>query len=81
MATASFTIVGHTTEGYGLAWSPHLKGHLLSGSDDAQICLWDIENAGGTVSTRARHTPQSCACTASPSIPQYINPASSFHIL
>ena len=45
------TVAGHTTEGYGLAWSPHLKGHLLSGSDDAQICLWDIENAGGTVST------------------------------
>lgn len=33
---------GHSTEGYGLSWS-HLKdGHLLSGSDDAQICLWDI---------------------------------------
>ena len=27
---------------YGLAWSPFLEGHLLSGSDDAQICLWDI---------------------------------------
>lgn len=33
---------GHKTEGYGLAWSPFLTGHLLSGSDDAQICLWDI---------------------------------------
>jgi len=28
--------------GYGLAWSPFLEGNLLSGSDDAQICLWDI---------------------------------------
>ena len=30
---------------YGLAWSPFLEGHLLSGSDDAQICLWDIRAA------------------------------------
>jgi histone-binding protein RBBP4 len=35
-------LVGHKTEGYGLAWSPFRAGHLLSGSDDAQICLWDI---------------------------------------
>ncbi len=33
---------GHKTEGYGLSWSPTKEGHLLSGSDDAQICLWDI---------------------------------------
>lgn len=33
---------GHKTEGYGLSWSPKKEGHLLSGSDDAQICLWDI---------------------------------------
>eukprot|EP00959_Pyramimonas_sp_CCMP1952_P187631 3923224-Pyramimonas_sp.AAC.1 len=36
---------GHKTEGYGLAWSPFCDGHLLSGSDDAQICLWDISAA------------------------------------
>jgi len=35
-------LAGHKTEGYGLAWSPFQSGHLLSGSDDAQICLWDI---------------------------------------
>ncbi|MEW5306151.1 MAG: hypothetical protein WDW36_008638 [Sanguina aurantia] len=34
---------GHRTEGYGLAWSPHMTGHLLSGSDDAQICVWDVQ--------------------------------------
>lgn len=33
---------GHKTEGYGLSWSPFQEGHLLSGSDDAQVCLWDI---------------------------------------
>ncbi|KAK9861398.1 hypothetical protein WJX84_009613 [Apatococcus fuscideae] len=38
-------LTGHKAEGYGLAWSPHMEGHLLSGSDDAQICLWDISAA------------------------------------
>jgi histone-binding protein RBBP4 len=38
-------LVGHRTEGYGLAWSPFRPGHLLSGSDDAQICLWDVQAA------------------------------------
>lgn len=38
---------GHQTEGYGLAWSPHQKNYLLSGSDDAQICLWDIGGSQG----------------------------------
>ncbi|MFS8002621.1 putative transcription factor WD40-like family [Helianthus anomalus] len=33
---------GHKTEGYGLSCSKFKQGHLLSGSDDAQICLWDI---------------------------------------
>ncbi|GBG77620.1 hypothetical protein CBR_g24066 [Chara braunii] len=33
---------GHRTEGYGLSWSPFKEGHLLSSSDDAQICMWDI---------------------------------------
>jgi histone-binding protein RBBP4 len=33
---------GHTKEGYGLSWSPLQSGHLLSGSDDGLVCLWDI---------------------------------------
>ena len=33
---------GHNSEGYGLSWSLFKQGHLLSGSDDSQICLWDI---------------------------------------
>mmetsp|Transcript_19713 Transcript_19713/g.61728 ORF Transcript_19713/g.61728 Transcript_19713/m.61728 type:complete len:344 (+) Transcript_19713:387-1418(+) len=40
---------GHEKEGYGLSWSPHHKGRLLSGSDDAQICLWDINEAGESI--------------------------------
>jgi histone-binding protein RBBP4 len=41
---------GHKKEGYGLSWNPHAKGHLLSGSDDALVCLWDIQ--GGTRTNR-----------------------------
>ncbi|KAL5995692.1 Chromatin assembly complex, subunit 3 [Asimina triloba] len=33
---------GHTNEGYGLSWSSLKPGHILSGSNDAKICLWDI---------------------------------------
>ena len=44
---------GHAKEGYGLAWNPHEEGHLLSGSDDAQICYFDI-----TQGTKASHNVQ-----------------------
>lgn len=33
---------GHTKEGYGLAWSKFKEGHLLSGSEDMTVCLWDV---------------------------------------
>eukprot|EP01118_Nematostelium_gracile_P018389 TRINITY_DN8153_c0_g1_i1.p1 TRINITY_DN8153_c0_g1~~TRINITY_DN8153_c0_g1_i1.p1 ORF type:complete len:426 (+),score=104.75 TRINITY_DN8153_c0_g1_i1:131-1279(+) len=38
-------LTGHTKEGYGLSWTPLKEGYLLSGADDAVICLWDIKNA------------------------------------
>ena len=41
---------GHRKEGYGLSWNPHTKGQLLSGSDDALVCLWDIS---GTKSSKS----------------------------
>lgn len=40
---------GHKKEGYGLCWNPRVTGYLLSGSDDAIICLWDISAAGAEV--------------------------------
>ncbi|CAN0485590.1 unnamed protein product, partial [Hapterophycus canaliculatus] len=40
---------GHTKEGYGLSWNPHVEGRLLSGSDDGLVCYWDIKGAGQTV--------------------------------
>lgn len=38
---------GHKAEGYGLSWSPLQEGHLVSGSDDNQVCLWDISASIG----------------------------------
>ncbi len=46
-------LTGHKTEGYGLAWSPFRSGHLLSGSDDAQICLWDISGVPRNAAVRS----------------------------
>ena len=50
--TPDLRLKGHKTEGYGLSWSPFREGHLLSGSDDAQICLWDVHGPLGSGSAR-----------------------------
>jgi len=46
--TPDLRLKGHKTEGYGLSWSPFREGHLLSGSDDAQVCLWDVHGPLGS---------------------------------
>jgi histone-binding protein RBBP4 len=33
-------LVGHKAEGFGLNWSPHEEGKLVSGSEDKTMCLW-----------------------------------------
>ena len=51
--------LGHTSEGYGLSWSPLQEGKLLSGSDDNLLCLWDLREAGlevNPLSIRHGHT-------------------------
>ncbi|KAI5296008.1 Histone acetyltransferase type B subunit 2 [Ascosphaera acerosa] len=35
-------LVGHTKEGFGISWSPHLQGHLATGAEDATVRLWDL---------------------------------------
>mmetsp|Transcript_23741 Transcript_23741/g.43094 ORF Transcript_23741/g.43094 Transcript_23741/m.43094 type:complete len:461 (+) Transcript_23741:73-1455(+) len=42
--------VGHKMEGYGLAWSPHNEGRLISGSEDKTISLWDVSSVIGSKS-------------------------------
>lgn len=39
--------IGHESEGYGLAWSHHTEGHLVSAGEDKTIQLWDINAAVG----------------------------------
>ncbi|KAJ1978781.1 Histone acetyltransferase type B subunit 2 [Dimargaris xerosporica] len=43
-------LVGHTQEGYGIAWSPTVEGMVISASDDQTVCQWDIR--GYTRDTR-----------------------------
>lgn len=33
-------LIGHEAEGFGLDWSPHDEGSLVSGSEDTTVCLW-----------------------------------------
>ncbi|EGZ24315.1 hypothetical protein PHYSODRAFT_556908 [Phytophthora sojae] len=51
-----FCLLGHDKEGYGLCWDPHEAFHLVSGSDDAIICEWDIRNAGKNVQPLHKYT-------------------------
>ena len=39
--------IGHRKEGYGMSWSKHTEGQLISGSEDCTIKLWDINAAIG----------------------------------
>ena len=44
-AKPELVLVGHTKEGYGLCWNYQKRGHVLSGSNDGRVCLWDVESA------------------------------------
>ncbi len=33
-------LIGHEKEGYGLSWSRHHQGHLVTGSEDATVRVW-----------------------------------------
>lgn len=51
--------LGHTREGYGLCWSTHQEGRLISGGEDGTICLWDVSvvtsgSGGTTAATNAK---------------------------
>lgn len=32
--------IGHTKEGFGLGWSPHEAGRLVTGSEDKTVKIW-----------------------------------------
>ncbi|KAF8253155.1 WD40 repeat-like protein [Wilcoxina mikolae CBS 423.85] len=53
------TLKGHEREGYGLAWNPHKEGHLLTGSEDSTVKLWDTRawtRANRTLSATTTYT-------------------------
>jgi len=35
-------LIGHKAEGFGLNWSTHEEGCLVSGSEDRTVCLWYV---------------------------------------
>ncbi|KAI0286837.1 histone acetyltransferase type B subunit 2 [Russula aff. rugulosa BPL654] len=35
-------LVGQNEEGFGLAWNPNKKGHILGASEDKTVCHWDL---------------------------------------
>lgn len=34
--------IGHDGEGYGMCWSQHKEGSLITCSEDKTVCLWDV---------------------------------------
>ncbi|ODQ67410.1 WD40 repeat-like protein [Nadsonia fulvescens var. elongata DSM 6958] len=49
LTVPKFTLSHHTKEGWGLAWSPHVNGQLLTGSEDSTVALWDIQSVTESV--------------------------------
>ncbi|VDB91608.1 unnamed protein product [Peniophora sp. CBMAI 1063] len=35
-------LVGQSREGFGLAWNPNKKGHIIAASEDQTVCHWDL---------------------------------------
>ncbi len=48
-AAPALRLQGHAEQGFGLAWAPLQAGRLLSGSNDARVCLWDAAAAGASL--------------------------------
>ena len=42
-----YRLQGHEKEGYGLAWSEHKEGLILSSGEDGLVCLWDVAGSVG----------------------------------
>ncbi len=45
--------VGHKAEGYGMCWSRHKEGLLVSSSEDTTVCLWDVSQVSSSVKNTA----------------------------
>ncbi|KAI0997384.1 Histone acetyltransferase type B subunit 2 [Podosphaera aphanis] len=47
-------LLGHTSEGFGLCWSPSEAGKLASGSNDTTVRLWDLNTINTTKSPKIK---------------------------
>jgi histone-binding protein RBBP4 len=56
-------LVGHSKEGFGLAWSPLKEGHLVTGNEDTTVKTWDLKSGfskgNKTISPTATYTTHS----------------------
>ena len=43
VVNAQVELAGHTSEGFGLCWSPHVEGQLATGSEDKTVRLWYVQ--------------------------------------
>jgi len=48
--------VGHKAEGYGMCWSRHKEGLLVSCSEDTTVCLWDVNQVSSVKNSAASGT-------------------------
>ena len=42
VVNAQAELVGHTKEGFGLSWNPHIQGRIASASEDGLVKTWDL---------------------------------------
>lgn len=47
-------LIGHTSEGFALSWNPLEAGRLATGSNDATVRLWDLNNITTTKSPKLK---------------------------
>lgn len=51
---------GHTDEGFALSWHPMQAGLLISGAQDGNMCLWNVEKPPNTSSTPSNQSGIEC---------------------
>lgn len=52
----TLVLSGHADEGFGLNWSPHEEGRLLSSDSESYICYWDIQQTDKDKLLQPLHT-------------------------
>ena len=45
-------LTGHQDVGFAMDWNHHKEGLLLSGSNQGDVCIWDVEKGKGETQTK-----------------------------